>query len=174
MNKNKNYVDPSGRLGGCWYQVDAVDYLWIKYFHYIYNIVLVGFDIGQRLQGVHFGKILLPCDIEIGKISNISHENTLGVAGRGDNRRASKIDNFVYIGAEVEVISKIIIGNKIAIVAKVVVTRDVTDNAVVIGMPERVINDDSNRDFIEFNKARSKKFVNEQLIENQGYVRVAY
>ena len=112
-------------------------------------------DVGPGLYVGHFGNIFLPSGVKIGKYCNISHENTLGIAGRGVNRGVPEIGDYVYIGSGAKVIGKIKIGNNVAIGANAVVTRDVPDNAVVAGVPAKILNYNSSIDFIEFNKSKN-------------------
>ncbi|MBI9070042.1 MAG: serine acetyltransferase [Melioribacteraceae bacterium] len=76
---------------------------------------------------------------EIGDYCNISHQVTIGRASRGGKIGVPKIGNKVYIGPGVVMIGNIKIGNNVAIGANAVVTKDVPDNAVVAGVPAKIL-----------------------------------
>lgn len=115
-----------------------------------------GCEIGPGLFIGHFGCIFIHSGVKIGKLCNIGHENTIGVAGRGGKRGVPTIGDFVYLGAGVKIIGKVKIGNCVAIGANAVVTKDFPDNAVVTGIPAGIINFNSSSDFIEFNRDKNR------------------
>ena len=110
--------------------------------HYIYKY---GIDIsyktkiGGGLYFAHTGGIVISVKANIGKNCNISHEVTIGVTNRGDRQGCPKIGDNVYIGPGAKIIGNICIGNGAAIGANCVVTHDVPDNAVVVGVPGKVV-----------------------------------
>lgn len=114
-------------------------------------------DIGPGLYIGHFGEICIGGPTRIGRFCNISQGNTIGVAGRGERRGIPEIGDFVYIAPGAKIIGKIKVGNNVAIGANAVVTKDVPDNAVVAGVPARVISYETSRDFVEFNEQRSRE-----------------
>lgn len=116
-----------------------------------------GCEIGPGLYIGHFGNIFLPSGVKIGKFCNISQGNTVGVAGRGEKRGIPEIGDFVYIAPGAKIIGKVKIGNHVAIGANAVVTKDLPNNAVAVGVPANIISLNSSRDFIEFNESKSKE-----------------
>ena len=62
--------------------------------------IQAGCEIGPGLYIGHYGSIFIHGDVKLGKFCNISHENTLGIAGRGDKRGVPEIGDFVYIAQE--------------------------------------------------------------------------
>lgn len=54
----------------------------------------------------------------------------------------------VYIGPGAKVFGKITIGNNVAIGANAVVTKDVPDNAVVAGIPSKILNMNGSKEII--------------------------
>ena len=92
-----------------------------------------GFYIG------HFGGIVINAGSRIGKNCNISHGVTLGQANRGPNKGYPVIGDNVYIGPGAKIVGAVTVGNNVAIGANCVVTKDVPDNAVVVGVPGQVI-----------------------------------
>lgn len=92
-----------------------------------------GFYIG------HFGGIVVHPDVKIGWNCNISNRVTLGVSSRGKNKGVPQIGDNVYIGPGAVIIGSITIGDNVAIGANCVVTKDIPENAVVVGVPCRII-----------------------------------
>jgi len=115
--------------------------------------------IGPGLYIGHFGCIFLGGNTKIGKFCNISQENTIGYAGRADSRGLPVIGDFVYLAPGAKIIGKIRIGNNVAIGANAVVTHDIPDNAVAVGVPAKVISFNSSRDFIKINRIKNEKIL---------------
>ena len=92
-----------------------------------------GFFIG------HFGGIVVNGKAVIGKNCNISQGVTLGQANRGRNKGVPVLGDNVYIGPGAKVVGAVTIGNNVAIGANCVVTTNIPDNAVVVGIPGKVI-----------------------------------
>ena len=72
----------------------------------------------------------------------------IGHAGRGGKQFVPIIGDRVYIGPGAKLFGKIRIGNDVAIGANAVVTKDVPDNAVVVGVPAKIISYKGSSDFI--------------------------
>lgn len=75
----------------------------------------------------------------IGNNVNISPGLNIGRANRGERKGYPVIGDKVYIGPGVKIVGAVKIGNNVAIGANAVVTKDVPDNAVVVGIPAKVI-----------------------------------
>jgi serine O-acetyltransferase len=101
-----------------------------------------GFCIG------HFGGIVVNKRSVIGKNCNISHGVTLGKANRGRNRGYPTLGDNVYLGPGAKIIGAVRIGNNVAIGANCVVTRDIPDNSVVVGIPGKVISQDGSIGYV--------------------------
>lgn len=97
------------------------------------TVIGPGFYIG------HFGTIVINGSSVIGKNVNISPGVNIGQANRGDKKGYPIIGNNVYIAPGVKIIGSVKIGNNVAIGANAVVTKDIPDNAVVVGIPARII-----------------------------------
>lgn len=108
-------------------------------------------EIGNGLFISHFGVIIGTKSI-IGNHSSFHGGVTVGVAGRGKNRGSPQIGNLVYFGAGAKVLGKIEIGSNIVIGANAVVVEDIPDNAVVGGMPAKIINYKGSKEFIHVRK----------------------
>jgi serine O-acetyltransferase len=117
-----------------------------KCLSFVYHVL---FKIVQIVAGIEF-----PCEVEIGRNFVIDHFGGIVVSGFarfGDNCRirngvvvglartddpcAPVIGNNVDIGAGAKVLGRIRIGNNVMIGANAVVTRDVPDDSVAVGVP---------------------------------------
>ena len=103
--------------------------------------------IGPGLHINHFGSIFV-ADAIIGENCNLSHEVTIGVAGRGEKRGIPTIGNRVYIAAGTKIFGRISVGDDVAIGANAVVTKSIPDCAVVAGIPAEIISYDGSFDFV--------------------------
>lgn len=116
--------------------------------------------IGSGLYINHFGSIFVGASI-IGENCNLSHEVTIGVAGRGDKRGLPVVGDRVYFGAGAKVVGKVTIGNDVAIGANAVVTHDLSDCAVAVGAPARVVSYKGSFDSVLYeNMQRDEKRLN--------------
>ena len=107
--------------------------------------------IGRGFYIGHFGQIIVSSSAVIGECCNISQGVTIGQAGRGVDQFVPIIGDRVYIGPGAQLFGKLRIGNDVAIGANAVVTKDLPDNAVAVGVPAKIINFNSSRDFVNFN-----------------------
>lgn len=96
-------------------------------------------DIGSGFYIGHFGCIVVNKDCKIGKNCNISQGVTIGQANRGKRKGTPVLGDSVYIGPGAKIIGAVKIGNNVAIGANSVITTDIPDNAVVVGIPAKVI-----------------------------------
>lgn len=113
-----------------------------RYNHYVYHYgISIPFNaqIGKGFYIGHFGCIVVSPAAVLGKNVNISQGVTIGVANRGNKVGVPTIRDCVYIGPGAKIIGAVTIGNNVAIGANAVVTHDVPDNAVVAGVPARII-----------------------------------
>lgn len=107
-------------------------------FKYGINIPFIT-QIGKGFYIGHFGCIVVNQGTIIGNNVNISQGVTIGAANRGEKAGIPAIGDEVYIGPGAKVFGAIKVGNNVAIGANAVVTHDVPDNAVVGGVPARII-----------------------------------
>jgi len=105
-------------------------------------------DIGSGFYIGHYGGIVVSPHTQIGKNCNMSHGVTLGQANRGKNKGHPILGNNIYIGPGAKIIGSVHIGNNVAIGANCVVTKDIPDNAVVVGIPGRIISYDGTKEYI--------------------------
>lgn len=122
----------------------ALFYYWAKfiYNHYRYKFgidIPIGVPIDEGLYIGHFGGIVVGNGIKIGKNINLSHGVTLGQVNRGKRKGSPTIGNNVYIGVGAKVLGRVRVGDNAAVGANCVVIEDVPDNAVVVGVPGRIV-----------------------------------
>lgn len=122
-------------------------YVLLRFFSIIYrrNIYKYGISIpyttyiGCGFYIGHFGNIVIHKNVKIGRNCNISQGVTIGISNRGDKKGCPSIGDNVYIGPGAKIFGNILIGNNVAIGANSVVTKDIPDNAVVVGIPGKII-----------------------------------
>jgi len=107
-----------------------------------YTKIDSGFYIG------HFSGVIVNGESIIGKNCNISQGVTLGQANRGKNKGCPILGDNVYIGPGAKIVGQVRIGNNVAIGANCVVTKDIPDNAVVVGIPGKVISEDGAEGYV--------------------------
>ena len=72
----------------------------------------------------------------------------MGQVNRGAKKGSPVIGDNVYVGAGAKVIGKVLIGNNVAIGANCVVIQDVPDQAVVVGIPGKVVSNNGSYDYV--------------------------
>lgn len=123
-------------------------------FIHLFISVYIGIDIsidatiGKGLYIGHFGGIIINNNTVIGDYCNLSQGVTIGKGGRGKERGTPIIGTQVYIGPGAKIFGDIKIGNNVAIGANAVVNSDVPDNAVMGGVPAKILSFNSSSDFI--------------------------
>ncbi len=124
---------------------------WIILRHYEYKFgISISYrtQIGSGMYIGHFGGIIVNQNAVIGKNCNISHQVTLGKANRGARKGYPIIGDNVYIGPGAKIIGHVSIGNNVAIGANCVVTKDIPDNSVVVGVPGKIISSEGSADYV--------------------------
>ena len=119
--------------------------------HYTYKFgISIPFEtsIGSGFYIGHFGGIVVNENSVIGKNCNISHGVTLGESNRGEKKGCPVLGDNVYIGPGAKIVGHVRIGNDVAIGANCVVTHDVPDHSVVVGIPGRVISQDGSVGYV--------------------------
>ena len=105
-------------------------------------------EIGAGLYIGHEGGIVINEQVIIGKNCNLSQHVTIGVSRRGERAGVPVIGDNVYIGPGSKIFGNIRIGNNAAVGANCVVTKDVPDNGVVVGIPGKVISYEGSAGYI--------------------------
>ncbi len=104
--------------------------------------------IGAGIFIGHFTGIFVNREAVIGNNCNISQCVTIGSASRGKMKGFPVIGDNVYIGPSAKIIGAVKIGNHVAIGANCVVTKDLPDYAVVVGIPARIISYDGSAGYV--------------------------
>lgn len=95
--------------------------------------------IGRRINIEHFGYIVIHGNAVIGDDCLIRQGVTIGNKSSKSPLDAPTIGNRVSIGAGAIIIGKITIGDDVIIGANAVVTKDVGNHCVAVGVPAQVI-----------------------------------
>lgn len=104
--------------------------------------------IGHSFYIGHFGGIILNAKTIIGNNCNISQGVTIGVSGQGEKRGVPVIGNDVYIGANAVLAGKISVQNNAVIGACSLVTTDVEEHAVMLGVPAVKISEKGSKGYL--------------------------
>lgn len=104
--------------------------------------------IGSGFYIGHFGGIVVSQKATIGKNCNISQGVTIGRTNRGKNQGYPVLGDNIYIGPGAVIAGAVRIGNNVAIGANCVVTMDIPDNSVVVGVPGRIISQDGSAGYV--------------------------
>jgi serine O-acetyltransferase len=95
--------------------------------------------IGRRFSIEHHGCIIIHGSVVIGDDCMIRQEVTIGNSRADDPLAAPTIGNRVEIGAGAKILGRITIADDVIIGANAVVVRDAPANAIVAGVPAKVI-----------------------------------
>ena len=121
----------------------------LSHYKYKYGIDIPdSITIGSGFYIGHFNCIVVSPKVVIGKNCNISQGVTIGKANRGKKKGYPTIGDNVYIAPGAKIIGNIKIGNNVAIGANCVVIEDVPDNAVVVGVPGKVISYEGSQGYV--------------------------
>jgi serine O-acetyltransferase len=113
-----------------------------------FGIDIQTFNIGEGFYIGHYGHIVVNGDAVIGKNCNISQGVTIGIANTGSKKGVPIVGDYVYIAPGAKIMGSIKIGNYSAIGANSVVVNDVPENAVVVGVPARVVSNEGSTGYI--------------------------
>lgn len=108
-------------------------------------------DIGPGFYIGHFGGVVVNGNAKIGANVNISQGVTIGVHNRGDRKGVPVINDCVYIGPGAKIFGSVTIGKSAAIGANAVVTKDVPENGVAVGIPAKVISFNGSAGYVNLN-----------------------
>lgn len=136
--------------GGLWKLVHVAARLQHKRLRFKFGISIPWqTQIGPGFYIGHFGGIVVNEAARIGRNCNISQGVTIGQLNRGERKGVPSIGDGVYIGPGAVIIGAIHVGAGSAIGANAVVTRDLCDQAVAVGIPARVISTEGSAGYVE-------------------------
>ncbi len=98
-----------------------------------------GATIGEGFLIFHYGGIFVGSKVVIGKGCSISHDVTIGLAGRGNRRGAPVLGDNVYVAPGAKLAGRIMIGANARIGANAVVEKNVPENALVQVGPVKMV-----------------------------------
>lgn len=131
------YLSTKGKL---MYPIYAFSMIMLQRYKYKYGIsISPQTDIGKGFYIGHYGGIVISSLAIIGENCNIMQGVTIGASSRGKSKGVPVIGDYVYMGAGAKIIGNVKIGNHAAIGANAVVTKDIPDYGVVVGMPAKII-----------------------------------
>ena len=103
--------------------------------------------IGPGFYVGHPGNIVVNWAATIGSNCNLSPGVVIGISNRG-KVGCPEIGDNVFIGPGAKIFGKIKIGDNVAIGANSVVTSDIPDSAVVVGIPAKIISYKGSKGYI--------------------------
>lgn len=110
---------------------------------------LTGIDIhpGAKISGNFFidhGQgVVIGETAEVGENVTLYQGVTLGGTSLEAKKRHPTLKNNIIVGAGAKILGPVIIGNNVRVGANSVVTKDIPDNSVVVGVPGRIISEKS-------------------------------
>lgn len=102
-----------------------------------------GADIAPGLYIGHFGGIVVGNGAKVGSDCDISQGVTIGASGEGERRGSPVIGQRVYVGPGAKLCGPITVGDGARVDANAVVNRDVPAGATAVGIPARVVGEDT-------------------------------
>lgn len=116
-----------------------------KHYQYLTGIQMrLGTKVGKGLRFAHFSCIIINDKAIIGNNCMIHQGVTIGLVA-GPHGGSPHIGNNVILAAGAKVIGNVRVGNNVMIGAGAVVVKDVPDNAVVAGVPARILSFDGKK-----------------------------
>lgn len=127
----------------------AATYL-AHFFVAVVTKIEISFDveIGGGLYIGHAGYIIINPQAVLGSNCNISSGVVIGEGGRSGERGTPVIGNRVYIAPGAKLFGPIVVGDDVAVGANAVVNDSVPENAVVAGVPAKIVSYKGSKDFI--------------------------
>lgn len=113
------------------------------YYQHIQNKYSIDLPLSVILgQGIYIGHafaIAINKKCIIGNNINISQCVTIGMKQTGNNKGVPILGNNIYIGPGAAIIGGVVIGDNVVIGANSVVTKDIPNDAVVAGIPAKIL-----------------------------------
>lgn len=137
--------------GGLWKLAHYIGRFMHKHYRFKFGISIpYDTEIGPGFYIGHFGGIVVSRDARIGRNCNISQGVTIGQVNRGERKGVPVLGDNIHIGAGAVLLGAIKVGNGCAIGANAVLTRDLDDNSVAVGIPAKVISTKGSEAYVEY------------------------
>lgn len=121
---------------------------WYKFLKLVSGIQLpICTNIDGGLKFFHYSCIILAQGAKIGKNCSIHQGVTIGRVFGGPRSGVPTIGNNVVIFAGAKILEGVKLSDNVVVGANAVVTKDVSENCVVAGVPAKVISTDSSKCF---------------------------
>ena len=122
----------------------AIICLWHRWNCYKTGVQLgFGTKIGAGMTIAHYGNIIINDSAEIGQNCLIFQGVTIG-SKRGPKGGTPTIGNNVVLFSGCKILGGVKLGNNVVVGANAVVLKDVPDNAVVVGVPAKIVSYNAN------------------------------
>lgn len=101
----------------------------------------LGTMVGEGLKFYHFGNVVINKKTKIGKNASIYNGVTIGInlSPEAEKGLPPILGDNVVLCAGAKVIGNVNVGNNCVIGANAVVTKDIPDNSVVVGVPAKLL-----------------------------------
>lgn len=106
-------------------------------------------QIGRGFAINHWGSIVVNGRAVIGNNVTICNGVTIGQTNRGERMGTPTILDGAYIGTGAKVIGRVTVGRNAAVGPNAVMTRDVPDNAVAVGIPARIVSYKGAKEYVD-------------------------
>ncbi|MFL0796110.1 MAG: hypothetical protein K6L73_01310 [Cellvibrionaceae bacterium] len=110
----------------------------------------IGVKIGPGFYIGHYGNVVISGDAILGRNCNVSQGVTIGQANRGKYKGTPVIGDKVYMATGSKIIGGITVGDNVLISANALITSNIDDSAVCVGVPAEVVSHNGNSGYIEF------------------------
>lgn len=130
------------RLGNS-IKFNPIIFIFKIYYQHIQNKYTINIPLSVKLgYGIYIGHtfaIAINKRCTIGNNVNISQCVTIGIKQTGKKQGVPVLGNNIYIGPGSTIIGGVIIGDNVVIGANSVVTKDIPNDAVVVGVPATIL-----------------------------------
>jgi len=124
--------------------------IWLKISQVLTGLSIpVGLKIGKGIFISHSGSIIINAQCEIGDNCNFAPGVVIGYGIKKGKEGYPRIGSQVFIGPGAKIFGPITIGDNVAIGANAVVNSDVPSEAVVVGIPAKVVNMNGSSQYIK-------------------------
>lgn len=132
-----HYLDSKSRV---WWPFRLIGRILLRRYSLQFGIDISRYaKVGPGLKIEHFGGVFVNRQAQIGKHCTLCQDVTLG-----GHRGAPHLADFVFLGPGAKLLNGIQIGTNVIVGANCVITQDIPTDAVVVGIPAKVISTEGN------------------------------